>query len=239
MLLKLAGRLLIKSSGKPPAYRLIALPLLGALGFHITAARLVSLVCFALSALFLYLATRRITGRGASAFAVLIFALSPVVVSASIWFSTEGPLYLATSAMFYYLFVTWTDKSDESRSWIGLGLAIGLGMLSKASFVAIVIPLMAFSLFAAYRRQLGNPTLALQWKAGLLALVVARPWWLLNVKPAIGVAKEARGFVANSLGPPSLATWLRWLSTVGQGLLGYGLSILIMLVVIAWCSRHL
>jgi hypothetical protein len=237
MLLKLAGRLLIKSSGKPPAYRLIALPLLGALGFHITAARLVSLVCFALSALFLYLATRRITGRGASAFAVLIFALSPVVVSASIWFSTEGPLYLATSAMFYYLFVTWTDKSDESRSWIGLGLAIGLGMLSKASFVAIVIPLMAFSLFAAYRRQLGNRTLALQWKAGLLALAVAMPWWLLNIKPAIGVAKQARGFVANSLGPPSIVTWVRWLNTVCQGLLGYGLSILIFLVLVAWFYR--
>jgi hypothetical protein len=68
---------------------------------------------------------------------VLIFALSPVVVSASIWFSTEGPLYLATSAMLYYLFVTWTERSEKSRSWIGLELAIGLGLLSKASFVAI------------------------------------------------------------------------------------------------------
>ncbi len=237
MLAKLGGRLLIKSWGKPPAYRLVALPLLGVVGFHIYAARFVSLACFALSALFLYLAVRRIAGRAASSIAVLIFCLSPVVVSASIWFSTEGPLYLATSAMFYYLFVTWTDKSERSNSWIGLGLAVGLGLLSKASFFAIVLPVAAFSLVVGLRRQFGNRSLERLWKAAILATVVAMPWWLLNIKAATGVAKQARAFVANSLGPPSIATWARWLSTVCQSLLGYGLAILVGLVLAAWVYR--
>jgi 4-amino-4-deoxy-L-arabinose transferase-like glycosyltransferase len=237
MLVKLAGRLLIKSLGKPPAYRLVALPLLGLVGFHIAAARFVSLACFAVSSLFLYLATRRIAGRAASSFAVLIFCLSPVVVSASIWFSTEGPLYLATSAMFYYLFLIWTDESEHSRSWIGLGLAVALGLLSKASFFAIVVPLMVFAIVVALRGQVGGRSFASLWKAGLLASLVALPWWSLNIKPAIGVAEQARGFVANSLGPPSIATSLRWLSTVFQGLLGYGLGILVVFILLLWVYR--
>ncbi len=233
MLLKLGGRILIKSAGRPPAYRILALPILGLFGFHTTVVRLVSIACFALSALFVYLAARRVGSSVAGGFATLIFCLSPVVVSACMWFGTEGPLYLATSAMLYYIFKCWTDKSDYWSNWVGLGLAIGIGLLAKASFVVIMLPVLAFWLAVGRRRESGIPKLAALWKAGLLALLVAGPWWLLNVRPAIAMTREARGFVANSLGPPSLATWLRWLGTVGQGLLGYGLSILIMLVVIA------
>jgi hypothetical protein len=237
MLLSLGNRLLIKCWGRPPAYRLLALPFLGLTGFHTTTARLISLACFAFSSLFVYLSTRRFTRRAASAFATLIFSLSPVIISASIWFSTEGPLYLATSAMFYYLFKIWTEKPEQRSSWIGLGLAVGIGMLSKASFLAIVLPLMTFSLVAGLRRQFGIRNLASQRNAGLLALLIAMPWWLLNIKPAIAVAKQARGFSPNSLGPPSIATWAQWLNTVCQSLLGYGLSILICLVVVTWIYR--
>jgi len=44
----------------------------------------------------------------------------------------------------------------------------------------------------------------------------------------------ARGFAPDSLGPPSLVTWLHWFHTVLQSLLGHGLSILIGLVVVAF-----
>ena len=110
MLLRLGGRILIKSWGRPPAYRLFALPVLGLFGFHTVTVRLVSLACFALSSLFVYLAARRVGSSVAGGFAVLIFCLSPLVIAASMWFSTEGPLYLATSAMLYYVFRCWTDK---------------------------------------------------------------------------------------------------------------------------------
>ncbi len=233
MLLRLGGRILIKSWGRPPAYRILALPALGLFGFHTVAVRMVSLACFALSALFVYLAARRVRSAAAGGFAVLVFCLSPLVISASLWFSTEGPLYLATSAMLYYLFRCWTDKSPHWDSWIGFGLAVGIGLLAKASFVAIVVPVLMLWLVMGHRRRFGIPTLASQWKAGLLVLLVAAPWWLLNIKSAMSLTQYARGFAANSLGPPSPATWLLWLGTVGQSLLGYGLSILIILVVIA------
>src|ERR1700746_244060 len=98
MLLRLGGRILVHSWGRPPAYRLLALPFLALLGFHTAIARLVSLACFGLSSWFTYAAARHVGSEVAGAFAALIFALSPEVVSASIFFSTDAPLYLATSA---------------------------------------------------------------------------------------------------------------------------------------------
>src|SRR5208337_2655202 len=164
---------------------------------------------FGLSSLFIYLATRRFASQVAGAFAVLVFSLSPIVVSASSWLSTEGPLYLATSAMLYYLFVCWTDRSENPATWIGLGLAVGLGFLSKASFVLIALPVLAFWLVLDRWTHLSVPRLASQRKAGLLALLVAAPWWVLNITPAVAGAHMARDFVRSTLGPPSLMTWVR------------------------------
>ena len=234
MLIRLGGRILIKSWGRPPAFRLLALPFLALFGFHTVIARLVSLACFVLSSWFIYLATRRIASSVAGAFAVLVFSLSPEVVSASIFFGTDTSLYLATAAMLYYLFVLWSDNSEHPSTWIGLGLAIGLGFLSKASFIPIALPLLAFSLMLGYRRHSGIAAIVPLVKAGVIALLVAGPWWALNLKIAIHMTQQARAFVRNSLGPPSLMTWMRWFSTVIQSLLGHGLSILISLVVIAW-----
>src|ERR1700720_1157589 len=52
-LVKLGGRILIKSWGRPPAFRLLALPFLALFGFHTATARLVSLACFGLSSWFM------------------------------------------------------------------------------------------------------------------------------------------------------------------------------------------
>jgi 4-amino-4-deoxy-L-arabinose transferase-like glycosyltransferase len=233
-LLTLGGRILIKTLGRPPAYRILVLPFLAAFGFHVVVARLVSLACFGLSSWFVYLATCRIGNRLAGAFAVLVFALSPEVVSASIVFGTDGPLYLATSAMLYYVFASWSNESARPRNWIGLGFSIGLGFLAKTSFFLIAFPVIAFWLIAGQYRWLEIPSVTSQKKAGGLALLIAAPWWLLNIRKSVAYAQYARGFDRNSLGSPSLGTWMRWLNTVVQGLLGHGLTILIALVLITY-----
>jgi 4-amino-4-deoxy-L-arabinose transferase-like glycosyltransferase len=236
-ILKLGGRILIKSYGQPPAYRLLALPFLALSGFHTTMARLVSLAGFGLSCWFIYLATRRLGSQMAGAFAVLIFSLSPEVVSASMFFGTDAPLYLAVSAMLYYLFVHWSDPSERPSTWIGLGLAIGLGFLAKASFAMITLPVLAFALVVDYRKDGSVRSLGPITQAGILGALLAAPWWLINARHALAYAQYARGFVRNSLGSPSLVTWGRWLSTVFQALLGHGVSIFICLVAIV-CFRE-
>jgi hypothetical protein len=233
MVLRTGGRILLKSRERPPAYRLLSDPVLALLGFHTATARLVTLACFGLSAWFLYMATKRIASRVAGAFAVLIFCLSPQVVSASIWFSSEGPLYLATSAMLYYLFASWTDTSETSRTWIGLGLALGLGFLSKSSFVLIGLPVLAFGLVIARWRPLLVSKSSSLFKAGVLGLVVAGPWWLPNARSAFAFARWSRGDARYSLGASYLGTWTTYVSAVLQGLIGPGVALVIALVVLA------
>jgi 4-amino-4-deoxy-L-arabinose transferase-like glycosyltransferase len=233
MLLTLAKRFYWDSSGRPPAYRLLALPLLGLTGFHPTAARLVSLACFTLSSWFIYRTTRDIASKVAGALAALVFLLSPDVVAASIFYGTDAPLYLATSAMLYFLFASWSDSKQSAKNWIGLGLAIGLGFLSKTSFLLIVVPVFFFWFVESYLKRLSLPSVWSAWKAAVVAMVVALPWWVLNFQSAAAYTRYARGFVRNSLGPPSLLTWLRWMNTAFQSLLGVGVSLLILLIVIA------
>jgi hypothetical protein len=233
MLLRLGGRILIMSLGRPPAYRIFALPILGPIGFHTAAVRLVSLACFALSSFLVYLTARRLGSSVGGGFATLVFCLSPIVIAACRWFSTEGPLYLATAATLYLIFEIWSNRPTHKKTWVGLGTAIGVGLLAKASFLAILLPVLVLWLIAERQKDLGIPKLVSQWKAGLLVCLIAGPWWIVNIRPAMSYAKFARGFIANSLGTPSLVTWMWWLGTVIQSLIGYGLSIVIALVVIA------
>lgn len=232
LLLRLAGRILMKSQGHPPAFRLLALPFVGLLGFHTMIARLVSLAWFALSSCFIYVTTRRLCGRAAGGFAVLVFSLAPEVVAASIFFGTDTALYLATAALLYYTLACWSGDAERPSTWFGLGLAVGLGLLAKTSFLAIVLPVLVFWVVVARWRKLEIPSLMSQRKTAVIALLVAGPWWLLNARKAFAYAQYARAFVRNSLGPPSVMTWVRWLGTVVQSLLGHGLSILIALVLI-------
>jgi 4-amino-4-deoxy-L-arabinose transferase-like glycosyltransferase len=233
----LARGLLMESNFRPPAYRILALPFLAPFGYHTTLARFSSMSCFGLSAVFIYLTVRRIGSRIAAAFAVLVFALSPEVIGASIFFSTEGPMFLATSALLYYIFVYWTEEVPRARTWIGLGLAIGLGLLSKSSFILIAFPPLAFVLVENFRKHRGLRGLAPIIKAGILGFLVAAPWWFVHFRDAMWYAKFARSTTRNSLGAPSFAVYAQWMWTVFLGLLGPSIGILIVLVACAWIQK--
>jgi 4-amino-4-deoxy-L-arabinose transferase-like glycosyltransferase len=238
MLVKFAGRIMVKSWGRPPAFRILADPLLALFGFHTFTARLISLACFGFSIWFVYLLVKRVASQAAGALAALVFALSPEVVSASIFFGTDTSLYLATSAMLYFLAAIWSGKSERATNWIGLGLALGLGFLAKTSFIVIALPVLAFWLIASLRGKWNLSRPFSQWKAAALALgiagFIAGPWWMVNARAAFAYGKYARGFNRNSLGSPSLGTGVRWLNTVMQCLLGHGLSLLLALLLIAF-----
>jgi len=216
---------------RPPAYRLFALPFFALFGFHAVIARFVTLAFWLATAGFIYLTSRRMASPVAGAVAVLVFCLAPEVLSDSIFFSTEGPLLLATSAMLYFL---WAEESGGwgHRNWIGLGLAIGLGFLSKTTFPLIAFPVLGVVLFLDRRRRFSFQGLKELIKAGALAFIVAAPWWLKNLSAALGYSKFAREQSRESLGAPSLWTSAKWLATVAMGFLGPAITILICLVVI-------
>lgn len=228
---KLASILIGPDGAHPPANLLLALPFLAAFGFHTAIARLVTLACWGVSGWILYLTTRRIAGPAAGAVAVMVFCLSPEVISASIFFSTEGPFYLAIAVTLYFVSFCWGDEVEHPRAWIGLGLAMGLGLLAKSSFVLIAGPILAVTLFLIGRRDRTISALFSYLKAGAVAFVVAAPWWLENFKYALSYMQFAREQPRNSLGAVSLVTWAKWLFTVVVSLIGPALSILIGVIV--------
>src|SRR5690348_3069441 len=219
---------------RPPANLLFALPFVATFGFHTVIPRLVTLAFWAVSGWLVYLTTRRMGSQGAAALAVLIFCLSPEVVSASIFFSTEGPFFIATAVMLYSASFYWSDEAQRPRVWIGLGLAIGLGLLAKSSFLLIAMPVVAVTMILFLRRHAWSVSAWSSFlKAGALAFVVAAPWWIKNLGPALAYTRFAREQPRNSLGAPSLAVWTKWFFTVVVSLVGPALSILIAVVAIA------
>jgi 4-amino-4-deoxy-L-arabinose transferase-like glycosyltransferase len=237
----IGGMILIGSPSRPPAYRLLVLPFLLLFGHSIAVARFMTLGLTSLSAWFIYACTRRISGAVAPIMAVLVFCLSSEVVLDSTYFSTEGPLFLGTAAMLYFLIAGWAGEAEHKASWIGLGLAVGLGLLAKMTFFLVAFPVLAFSAVEVYRRHSGVRSMTPLLKAGILASLVAGPWWLLNFRQAFAYATYARGFVRHSYGSPSPSTWAKWLGTIFIALFGPGVSIFIalVLIVVMWRRKEL
>jgi 4-amino-4-deoxy-L-arabinose transferase-like glycosyltransferase len=65
-------------------------------------------------------------------------------------------------------------KTENPRLWLGIGAAIGLGMMTKYTIAFLVAGLIMGVLFTRNRRYLSNPWL---WGGALLALVI----WLPNL----------------------------------------------------------
>lgn len=230
--LRQLGSILIEDPFRPPAYRLFALPFLALFGFHTVIVRFVTLACWLATAVFIYLTSRRIASPAAAAVAVLVFCLAPEVLSASTFFSTEGPFLLAVAATLYFLLGYWSEEWGRQR-WIGLGLAFGLGLLSKITFILIVFPILAVTFIFHRPSPLRFRALLQLLKSSALALVIAAPWWLKNVVRAVQYSGMSRQQPRESFGAPSLLTWAKWLGSVAMGLVGPAITILICFVVIA------
>ena len=234
--LRQLGSILIDDPFRPPAYRLFALPFLALFGFHTVTTRFVTLACWLATAAFLYLTSRRIASPAAAAIAVLVFCLAPEVLSASTFFSTEGPFLLAVSATLYFLLDYWGEEWGR-QGWICLGLAFALGLLSKITFVLIAFPILAVTFILHRPKPLSVQALMPLFKSSALAFVIAAPWWLKNIVRAVQYSGMSRQQPRESFGAPSLLTWAKWLGSVAMGLLGPAITILICLVVIVAVRR--
>src|SRR5580704_17733285 len=74
---QLARWIIHGDSSRPPGYRLAVLPFVILFGYHALTVCLVTFACYLMSAWFIHLTTRRLSGTIAAAIAVLVFCLSP------------------------------------------------------------------------------------------------------------------------------------------------------------------
>ncbi len=118
--------------------------------------------CWLVTAWFSYRLTCDVLGRSAAYRALTIVAVLPVYFAFGTFMSPDAPLAACWSAAIYFMYRI--VVRDQARAWLWLGVAIGLGMISKY-------------------------TIALLGAAFVLFVLVDRPSrkWLMRPEPYIAV----------------------------------------------------
>lgn len=231
--LGLVAGLLGEDRTRPPMFRLSVLPLTLVFGASSTLIRLVSLGCWIATFAFVYQAGRRIAGTAAGALAALLLIVSPVAIASGMRFYPDYGVSLAIAAILYFLMLVWNQENPAPRAWIGLGIALGLGALSKISFFFVAGPLMAATVVLSYFKVIRNPSLPLLLRSMGLGFVVALPWWAVNVRRALGHVLSSSGYTRHSLGPKgSVEAITRWLYAFAQSALGPAITIFVIAILV-------
>jgi 4-amino-4-deoxy-L-arabinose transferase-like glycosyltransferase len=147
------------------------------------------------------------------------------------FFFTECGLYLSIAATLYFLLRDWNREQQRTSTWIGLGIALGLGSLAKVTFATISGPMMLTAVILSGLKLVRTPTLRHLFSASALGITILLPWWILNGKAAWAFAQYSAKFVRSSVGPAGHPyTLLKWLSVVVQT--GFGIPVALLLLAI-------
>ena|GEM_PF-2874650 len=213
---------------RPPINVILPLPVSLVFQNSLLAMRLVSFAGFLAAALLAAFTVQRVTrSRESAALALMMLFASPILVQSTKMLGTEYPLLLAIAGVLFFGFAT-----QHRFAWIGLGLAIGLGLLAKTSFVVILVPLLVPVEDRRPRLSGQAGRLSSTGFAVLLGLLIASTWWIHNVATAIRFVLSSRKVVAHSLGPPwELHTFVRWCEAFARCVSGYGILAVIVIVV--------
>jgi len=195
---------------RPPIGVIASLPIALTIRNSLFALRVLSFLGFIGAALLIGATVRRVAGTEAAALAVIMIVASPILVHSLKMFGTEYPLFLGIAGMLYFTF-----GCEHRFAWIGLGAAIGLGLLAKSSFAVVALPF-----FLARRNRRDIPGL-------ILGLLIASTWWAQHLADAIRFGLHSRQFIAHSLGAPlGITTFSRWIAAVIRCCTGYGLALI-------------
>ncbi len=125
----------------PPMVGLLIKASVVLLGIHDFSVHLPALICWALTAFFLFKWTELIA-RGAGQYAVMLFSVLPFFFLQSVVTTPDPPVMVCWAAALYYLYRTLV--LDESRCWYVAGIWLGLGLLSKYTMVLLALPLFLY-----------------------------------------------------------------------------------------------
>jgi hypothetical protein len=138
-------------------------------------AQSVMLAALALAIAVIFVLGRRLFGVEGGLLAAFFFATAPFAVFSLDNFQLDLPL-TAMVALALYMLVR-TEHFARTGATLGLGVVLGLGMLTKPTFAAYVLPPLLWPLAMSWRsadrrRRLGTLALALG-----IAAVIALPWY--------------------------------------------------------------
>ncbi len=149
------------------------------LGHHEMAVRMGAFCLWFLGAAYLYRLGKRMFDTPTAAATVLLFTLLPVYFIFGFVMLPDSCLTVCWAAALYYIYCALVE--EKPRAWYGVGIALGLGMLSKYTMALLAISLLAFVLLdpMARRRWCRHPA---PYLAILISLLLFLPVIIWNAQ---------------------------------------------------------
>lgn len=178
------------AGGRPPAYRLFAVPVGLAFGTTPRTLRVAMTASFLLTLVLIYLAGRTSAGTTTGVLSVALFGLAAGPFWTASAFGTEATLYPALAALLYAL-ARWLRYRTAGIALLALTtLAVFVGALSKLSFLVVGPPMLAVAIIIAVYSGFERRSVIAVAAAAALGAALAAPWWAWaqNYLQAIGYA---------------------------------------------------
>ena len=139
--------------------------------------RLPAYVCWFVAAVFMFRLTLNLYDRPAAFRTVLLLAVLPIYFGLGFFMTPDAPLWAAWAGCLYFL--ERALVAQNRRSWWGVGLCAGLGMLSKYTIALLALGTLTFLLIdRRSRRWLFRPE---PYGAAIMAIVLFSPVILWNM----------------------------------------------------------
>lgn len=223
---------------RPPAYRVFAFPFAILFGPGPFVLRCVAIFFRIITLALLYLGVRQISNRDAAAVSVILLALCPDFVFFNMIFYNEYALYLASAGMCYWVFRSWDKPSSSIGNCLGLGIFLGIGALSKASFPALAGGFLGLVAILYWRKKISGPNPQFLLNACVVGALIAGPWWLLNFHSGLDYIRYAANFSRTSTGPAGITSALHFVFRFVQEGLGLPIASLCLVLIIAALVRY-
>ena len=138
--------------------------------------RIWALILWAVTAAFCFQLTKNLFGKTSAFVALILLSAMPYFFATGFLMTPDAPLAAAWSGTLYFL--ERSLLSGQKKSWLGVGLCLGLGMLSKYTIVLLGPALLIFMLVDENSRKwFREPRL---YGAALIALILFMPVLLWN-----------------------------------------------------------
>src|SRR5215467_2065186 len=140
--------------------------------------RLPAYICWLLAAVFMFRLTLNLYDRPAAFRAVLLLAVLPIYFGLGFFMTPDAPLYAAWAGCLYFL--ERALIAQNSRAWWGIGICMGLGMLSKYTMALLGLGTLVFLLIDwQARRWFLRPE---PYIAAIMSVIIFSPVFLWNVR---------------------------------------------------------
>lgn len=139
------------------------------------AVRLPAFLGWFLFAYFMYRLTLNLFDKGTARLIILLLAILPVYMSVGFLMTPDAPFYVTWAGCLFFL--ERALLADKSRAWWGVGICLGLGLLSKYT-MGLLIPATVLFLIADRdsRRWLIRPQPYVAFLVGLLLFMPVIYW---------------------------------------------------------------